>query len=41
MYTSIDTNHALKVFGDFLQHHDLADGLPAEPIIAGLELIIM
>lgn len=40
MYTSIDTNHVLEVIANFLRHHNLADGLLAEPIIAGLKLIM-
>jgi hypothetical protein len=40
MYTSIDTDHALEVIADFLRNHQLAEGLPAEAIIAGLELIM-
>jgi hypothetical protein len=40
MYTNIDTDHALAVIGDFLRNHDLAKGLPAESLIAGLEIIM-
>jgi hypothetical protein len=40
MYTNIDTDHALEVIADFLRHHRLAQGLPAEAIIAGLEIIM-
>jgi hypothetical protein len=40
MYTSIDTNHALEVITKFLQNHQLAIGLPAKAVIAGLELIM-
>jgi hypothetical protein len=40
MYTNIDTDHALDIIANFLHNHELATGLPAEPIISGLELII-
>jgi hypothetical protein len=40
MYTSIDIDHALEAISEFLRNHELAIGLPAEAIIAVLELIM-
>jgi hypothetical protein len=40
MYTNIDTDHALAVIAPFLRQHPLAEGLPAESLISGLELIM-
>jgi hypothetical protein len=41
MYTKIDTDHAIEKIAAFLRNHKLAkEGLPADAIISGLELIM-
>jgi hypothetical protein len=40
MYTNINTGHALKVIATFLESHPLACGLPANALIAALELVM-
>jgi hypothetical protein len=40
MYTNITTNHVLEVIATFLESHPFALGLPANTLIAVLELVM-